>query len=114
MNNQFNLSADSFDQSIAIGLNFIQKLITFDLGFYFRAIAFPFVFVIVSIQYLFELLTEMHFELPAFYSPKPFQSPLFRINVEMQSVTVKNLRKIQSFPKSYKKQDMINALLITC
>ena len=28
----------------------------------------------------------------------------------MQSVTVKNLRKLQSFPKSYRKQDMIDAL----
>ena len=113
MNNQFNIEADSFDKSIAIGLNFIQKLITFDLGFYFRAIVFPFVFAIVSIQYLFESLTEMQFNLPEFYLPKPVQSPLFRINVEMQSITVKNLRKMQSFPKSYRKQDMINTLLIT-
>ena len=111
--NQFNLQANSFDKPIAILLNSIQKLITFDLGFYLRAIAFPFVFVIVSIQYLFELLTEMNLILPEFYSPKPVQSSLFLINEQLQSVTVKNLRKMQSFPKSYRKQDMINALLIT-
>ena len=38
--NQFNLEANSFDKPIAILLNSVQKLITFDLGFYLRAIAF--------------------------------------------------------------------------
>ena len=113
MNNQSNLSADSFDQAIAISINSFQRYVEFDLDSILRSIAFPIVFVIVSIQYLNELLTEMQFELPEFYSPKPVQSPLFLINEQLQSVTVKNLRKMQSFPKSYKKQDMINALLIT-
>ena len=111
--NHFNLEANSFDKPIAISINSFHRYIEFDLGFILKSIAFPFVFLIVSIQYLFELLTEMNLILPEFYSPKPFQSTLFKINVEMQSVTVKNLRKMQSFPKCYRKQDMIEALLIT-
>lgn len=43
----------------------------------------------------------------------PIVNPLYTINEEMQSFTVKNIRKMQSFPSKYRKQDMINALLIT-
>jgi hypothetical protein len=111
--NQFNLEANSFDKPIAISINSFHRYINFNLSSILKSIVFPFVFLIVSIQYLFDLLTEMNLILPEFYSPKPFQSPLFKINVEMQSVTVKNLRKMQSFPKSYRKQDIIEALLIT-
>ena len=111
--NQFNLQANSFDKPIAISINSFHRYIEFDLDSILKSIAFPFVFLIVSIQYLFELLTEMNLILPEFYSPKPVQSPLFLINEQFQSVTVNNLRKMQSFPKSYKKQDIINALLIT-
>jgi len=111
--NEFNLQADSFDKPIAISINSFHRYIEFDLDSILKSIAFPFVFLIVSIQYLFELLTEINLILPEFYLPKPVQSPLFLINEQFQSVTVKNLRKMQSFPKSYKKQDMINALLIT-
>ena len=85
----------------------------FDLASILRSIALPFVFVFVCYFELIELLTQTNFELPEFITPKPVQSPLFLINEQLQSVTVKNLRKIQSFPKSYRKQDMINALLIT-
>ena len=85
----------------------------FNLASILRSIAFPFVFVFVLYSELIELLTRIDFELPEFITPKPVQSPLFLINEQLQSVTVKNLRKIQSFPKSYRKQDMINALLIT-
>ena len=111
--NQFNLQANSFDKPIAISINSFQRYIEFDLDSILKSIAFPFVFLIVSIQYCWQLLTEMNLILPEFYSLKPVQSPLFLINEQFQSVTVKNLRKMQSFPKSYKKQDMINALLIT-
>ena len=94
-------------------MNSFQRYSEFDLGSILRSIAFPFVFIFASISYLFELLTEFNFELPEIKTPAIAVSPLFVINEQMQSVTVKNLRKIQKFPKSYKKQDMINALLIT-
>jgi hypothetical protein len=90
----------------------IQIIRDFDLGNVFKSIAFPIVFLIVSYQELIELFSEMNLILPVKELPKAFQSPLFKINEEMQSVTVKNLRKLQSFPKSYRKQDMIDALLI--
>ena len=45
---------------------------------------------------------------------KPIVHPALLINEELQKLTVKNLRELQSFPKNYKKQDIINALLITC
>lgn len=91
----------------------IQIINNFDLGSILKTIAFPFVFVFVCYSMFWSFLTEIDFELPEFVTVKPFQSPLITINEELQSVTVKNLRKIQSFPKSYKKQDIINALLIT-
>lgn len=55
--------------------------------------------------------TQCSFGLPEFESPDPAINPLFAINEQFQPVTVKNLRKMQSFPRSYRKQDMINALL---
>jgi len=91
-------------------ISFIHK---FDLGSIFKSIAFPFVFVFVCYSELIELLTQSNFNLPEFKSPAIAISPLFLINEQLQSVTVKNLRQIKSFPKSYKKQDIINALLIT-
>jgi len=91
-------------------LSFIHK---FDLGSIFKSIAFPFVFVFVCYLELIEYFTQFNFNLPEFKTPAIAISPLFLINEQMQSVTVKNLRKMKSFPKSYKKQDIINALLTT-
>jgi hypothetical protein len=91
----------------------IQIIRDYDLGSIIKSIVFPFVFVYVTYHYLIELLSTINFNLPEFVIPSPTDHPLFLINEQLQSVTVKNLRKIQSFPKSYKKQDMINALLIT-
>ena len=108
-----NLQTDSFDKVIAISINSFHRYSQFDLDSYFRAIAFPFVFVIVSINYLIELVTTFNYDLPVFKTPAIHINPLFVINEQLQSVTVKNLRQIKSFPKSYKKQDIINALLIT-
>ena len=69
----------------------IQIIKQYDLGSVIKSIVFPFVFVI----------------------PTPTNHPLITINDKLQSLTVKKLRQMKSFPKSYKKQDMINALLIT-
>ena len=91
----------------------IQIIRDYDLGSIIKSIVFPFVFVFVTYHYLIELLSTINFNLPEFVIPSPTDHPLFLINEQLQSVTVKNLRKIQSFPKSYKKQDMIDALLIT-
>ena len=85
----------------------------FDLATILRSIALPFVFLYIVQSELIELLTQINFNLPEFKSPSIAISPLFLINEQLQSSTVKNIRKLQSFPKSYKKQDMINALLIT-
>ena len=111
MKNEF--QTDSFDQAIAISINSFHRYSEFDLDSILRAIVFPFVFVIVSINYLIELLTTINYDLPVFKTAPIYVSPLFLINEQLQSSTVKNIRKLQSFPKSYKKQDMINALLIT-
>ena len=110
---QSNLQVNSFDQAIAISINSFQRYSEFDLNSILRSIAFPFVFVFVSINYLFELVTTFNYDLPEFKTPAIAINPLFLINEQLQSSTVKNIRKLQSFPKSYKKQDMINALLIT-
>ena len=111
MKNEFQF--DSFDQAIAIFINSFQRYSEFDLGSYFRAIAFPFVFVYVCYSELIEFFTSTNFILPEFITPAIAINPLFLINEQFQSITVKNIRKLQSFPKSYRKQDMINALLIT-
>ena len=85
----------------------------FDLATILRSIALPFVFLYIIQSELIDYFSQTNFNLPEFKTPAIAISPLFLINEELQSVTVKNLRKIQKFPKSYKKQDMINALLIT-
>ena len=91
----------------------IQIIRDYDLGSIIKSIVFPFVFVFVTYHYLIELFSTINFNLPEFVIPSPTNHPLFLINEQLQSVTVKNLRKMQSFPKSYRKQDMIDALLIT-
>ena len=111
MKNEF--QTDSFTKLIAVSINSFQRYSEFDLDSILRSIAFPFVFVLVSINYLIELLTTINYDLPEFKSPAIAINPLFIINEQLQSVTVKNLRQIKSFPKSYKKQQIIDALLIT-
>ena len=101
---------DQIIDSFVILFTLIER---FDLNSILRSIVTPFVFLFVCYSELIVFLTEMQFELPEIKTPEIAISPLFLINEKMQSVTVKNLRKMQSFPKSYKKQDMINALLIT-
>lgn len=108
-----NLQTNSFTKLIAISMNYFHRYINFDLGSYLRAIAFPFVFVLVSISYLHDILFTFKFELPAISYPDVFIHPALFINEQLQLVTVKNLRAIQKFPKCYKKQDIIEALLIT-
>ena len=96
-------------KSFFIVISFIHK---FDLASILKSIAFPFVFLFVCYSELIEYFTTINFNLPEFKSPAIAINPLFLINEQLQSVTVKNLRKMQSFPKSYRKQDMIDALLI--
>ena len=91
-------------------ISFIHK---FDLASILKSIAFPFVFVFVCYSELIEYFTQCNLILPEIKSPAIAIHPLFLINEQFQSVTVKNIRKMQSFPKSYRKQDMINALLYT-
>ena len=91
----------------------ISFIVNFNLGSILKSIAFPFVFVFVCYSELIELLTACNFNLPEFVIQTPTNHPLLTINDQLQSLTVKKLRQLQSFPKSYKKQDMINALLIT-
>ena len=93
-----------------IVISFIYK---FDLASILKSIAFPFVFVFVCYSELIEYFSQMNYDLPEFKLPAIAINPLFLINEELQSSTVKNLRQLKSFPKSYKKQDIINALLIT-
>ena len=85
----------------------------FDLATIFRSIALPFVFVYIVQSELIEYFSQINFNLPEFKSPAIAINPLFLINEQLQSVTVKNLRQLQSFPKSYRKQQIIDALLIT-
>ena len=85
----------------------------FNLATILRSIALPFVFVYIVQSELIELLTQTNFNLPEFKTPAIAINPLFLINEELQSSTVKNLRQLQSFPKSYRKQQIIDALLIT-
>ena len=94
-------------------MNYFHRYINFDLGSILRAIVLPFVFVLVSISYLHDILFTFKFELPAITYPKVFVHPALLISEQLQSVTVKNLRAIRKFPNSYKKQDIIEALLIT-
>jgi len=91
----------------------ISFIVNFDLAGILKSIAFPFVFVFVCYCELIDILSTFHFELPAIYIPKAIVHPALLINEDLQLLAVKNLRKLQSFPKSYRKQDMINALLIT-
>lgn len=113
MTNQSELNVDFIDQQIVFILNSFQRYSEFDLDSILKSIAYPFVFLFICYSTIIELLTESTIILPEFYSPKPIQSPLFLINEDLQKLTVKNLRQFKSFPKSYRKQDMINALLIT-
>ena len=104
---------NSFSKLIAISINSFIRYVNFDLNSILRSIVFPFVFVFVSISYLHDILFTFKFELPAITYPKAFVHPALLINEQLQSVTVKNLRQLQKFPKTYKKQDIIEALLIT-
>ena len=85
----------------------------FDLATILRSIALPFVFLFIIQSELIEYFSQINFNLPEFKSPAIAINPLFLINEQLQSSTVKNLRQLKSFPKSYKKQDIIDALLIT-
>ena len=93
-----------------IVISFIHK---FDLASILKSNAFPFVFVFVCYSELIEYFTQINYDLPVFKTPAIHINPLFVINEQLQSSTVKNIRQLQSFPKKYKKQDMINALLST-
>ncbi len=67
-------------------------------------------YVLITIAWEYFTSTSMIFDVKVL---KPIVNPLYTINEEMQSFTVKNIRKMQSFPNKYRKQDMINTLLIT-
>lgn len=108
------MTNSNLDSILINSFKLFKTIRDFPLNSILRAIAFPFVFVLVSIQYIYDILFTFNFELPAISYPKAFVHPALLINDQLQSVTVKNLRTIQHFPKTYKKQDIINALLITC
>ncbi len=102
----------NLDSILINSFKLFKTIRDFPLNSILRSIAFPFVFVLVSIQYIHDILFTFKFELPLITYPKAFVHPTLLINNQLQSVTVKNLRLIKSFPKSYKKQDIIEALLI--
>ena len=83
----------------------------FDLATILRSICLPFVFLYVVYFELIELVSTIEFELPEFKTPKIAISPLFLINEELQSLTIKNLRELQSAPKRIKKQSLIDSYL---
>ena len=83
----------------------------FDLGNIFRSICFPFVFLFICYFELIEFFSQSNFNLPEIVIPKPYVSPLFLINDELQSLTISNLRKLQSAPKRIKKQSLIDSYL---
>lgn len=68
-------------------------------------------YVLITIAWEYLTSTSMIVDMKVL---KPIVHPALLINEELQKLTVKNLRELQSFPKNYKKQDIINALLITC
>ena len=83
----------------------------FNLASILRSICFPFVFLYVVYFELIELLSQTQFELPEIKTPKVAISPLFVINEQLQSLTIKNLRELQSAPKRIKKQSLIDSYL---
>ena len=104
--------------------DYIQELIEFfvisftryekyDLNSLLRDLCFIPVSLYVLITITWEYFTSISMILDI-KVPKPIVHPSLLINEDLQKLTVKNLRKMQSFPKSYKKQDIINTLLITC
>lgn len=103
--------------------NYIQEIIEFfvisftryeklDFDSFLRNLCFVPVslYVLITIAWEYFTSTTMILDVKVL---KPIVHPTLLINEDLQKLTVKNLRKMQSFPKSYKKQDMINALLIT-
>lgn len=106
------LQSDYIQELIEFFVITFTRYERFDLNSILRSIAFPFVFVFVSYYELIDYLSEMNMDFD-YKELSPIVHPLQTINEQMQSFTVKNIRKMQSFPKSYRKQDMINALLIT-
>ena len=83
----------------------------FDLATILRSICLPFVFLFVLYSELIALLTTIQFELPEYKTPKIAVSPLFVINEQLQSLTISNLKELQSSPKRIKKQLLINSYL---
>lgn len=85
---------------------------SFNLAAILRSIAFPFVFLYIIYSESIDYLSQSNFTLPEFLIIKPYQSPLFTINEELQSFTIKNLKQLQSSPNRIKKQSLIDSYLI--
>ena len=83
----------------------------FDLATILRSIALPFVFLYIVQSELIDYFSQINFNLPEFKSPATAISPLFLINEQLQSLTIKNLKQLQSSPKRIKKQSLIDSYL---
>ena len=68
-------------------------------------------YVLITITWEYFTSTSMIIDMKVL---KPIMHPTLLINEDLQKLTVKNLRKLGNFPSKYKKQEIINALLIAC
>lgn len=104
------LQSNYIDQAIDFSVITFARYEKFDLNSILREIAFWPISLYVVITMIWEYFTSTSMILDVKVL-KPIVHPALSINEDLQKMTVKNLRQLRSFPKSYKKQDMINALL---
>lgn len=83
----------------------------FDLASILRSIALPFVFLYIIKQEILDYFSQSTFTFKCLELPKPYQSPLFRINEDLQILTIKKISQFQSAPKRIKKQSLIDSYL---
>ena len=91
---------------------FCSLIHNFNLATILRSIALPFVFLFTVYFELIDYLSQSNFILPEFLIVKAYQSPLFTINQQLQSLTISNLKQLQSAPNRIKKQSLIDSYLI--
>lgn len=83
----------------------------FDLSTILRSIALPFVFLYIIQSELIHYFSQTTFSFKCIELPKPYQSPLFLINEDLQVLTIKKISQFQSTPKRIKKQSLIDSYL---
>lgn len=83
----------------------------FDLASILRSIALPFVFLYIVKSEIIDYYSQSTFTFKCLELPKPYQSPLFTINEDLQHLTIKKISQFQSTPKRIKKQSLIDSYL---